>query len=102
LQCDPEDHSWYLFMVLIELEKTRNGVDRNRFISELAKRDIGTSVHYKPLHRMTYYRERYGLKPQMFPNAEWVYQRCVSLSMFSAMTEQQLEYVIETVRTVLG
>lgn len=102
LHCNPEDHSWYLFMVLIEPEKTRNGIDRNRFIEELAKRDIGTSVHYKPLHRMTYYRERYSLRPEMFPNAEWVYQRCVSLPMFSAMTGPQLEYVIESVRAVLG
>jgi dTDP-4-amino-4,6-dideoxygalactose transaminase len=53
LHCATEDHSWYLFNVLIEPDNTKDGIDRDSFIEELAKRDIGTSVHYKPLHRMT-------------------------------------------------
>ncbi len=95
IHCAMEDHSWYLFNVLIEPDKSKRGIDRNEFIKEMTKRDIGTSVHYKPLHRMTYYKKKYGLKPEMFPNAEWVFQRCVSLPIFSAMTDSQLEYVIE-------
>jgi len=102
IRCEMEDHSWYLYMVLIEPEETVNGVDRNTFIEKMTERNIGTSVHYKPLHRMTYYRERYGLRPEMFPNAEWVFERCVSLPMFSAMTDEQLEYVTEAIREVLG
>ncbi len=50
---------------------------------------------------MTYYRERYGLKPEMFPNAEWIYQRCVSLPIFSAMTDNQVSYVIQNIREVM-
>lgn len=46
-------------MVLIEPDASKNGITRNELITELKKRDIGTSVHYKPLHRMTYYKERY-------------------------------------------
>jgi dTDP-4-amino-4,6-dideoxygalactose transaminase len=101
LQCSLEDHSWYLFNVLIDPGKTKKGIDRNKFIEELAKREIGTSVHYKPLHRMTYYKEKYGLKPEMFPNAERVFERCVSLPMFSAMTDGQLDYVIQSIKKVL-
>jgi dTDP-4-amino-4,6-dideoxygalactose transaminase len=48
LHCAMEDHSWYLFNVLIEPDETKNGIDRDGFIEELAKRYIGTSVHYKP------------------------------------------------------
>ncbi len=62
---------------------------------------VGTSVHYKPLHRMTYYKNRYGLKPEMFPNAEWVYKRCVCLPIYSALADDQLEYVIKTVKAIL-
>jgi dTDP-4-amino-4,6-dideoxygalactose transaminase len=102
LKCEMGDHSWYLFMVLIEPEETKNGMDRNRFIEAMTKRNIGTSVHYKPLHRMTYYRERYGLKPEMFPNAEWVFKRCVSLPMFSAMSDEQINYVIQSIKGVLA
>lgn len=101
LHCDIKDHSWYIFVVLIDRDRTKGGIGRNEFIDEMTKRNIGTSVHYKPLHRMTYYREKYGLKPEMFPNAEWVFERCVSLPMFSAMTEDQLEYVIASIKEIL-
>jgi len=101
LQCRMEDHSWYLFVVLVDPESTKKGIDRNRLIEELTRLDIGTSVHYKPLHRMTYYREQYDLDPRMFPNAERVFERCVSLPMFSAMTDEQLEYVIDSIKKIL-
>jgi len=102
LHCSMEDHSWYLFNVLIDPDKALRGIDRNDFISEMTKRDISTSVHYKPIHRMTYYKEKYSLKPEMFPNAEWVFKRCVSLPIFSAMTDEQLKYVIENIREILS
>ena len=102
LHCDIKDHSWYIFVVLIDRGRTRGGIGRDEFIAEMTKRNIGTSVHYKPLHRMTYYREKYGLKPEMFPNAEWVFERCVSLPMFSAMADEQLEYVIDTIKDILS
>lgn len=96
-----EDHSWYLFMVLIDPSKASKGKNRDQFITEMTQRDIGTSVHYRPLHRMTYYKERYALKPGMFPNAEWVFQRCVSIPIYSAMTDDQIEYVITSIREIL-
>jgi dTDP-4-amino-4,6-dideoxygalactose transaminase len=67
----------------------------------MTKRDIGTSVHYKPIHRMTYYRDKYGLKRDMFPNAEWIFQRCVSLPIFSAMTDEQSDYVVQSIKEVM-
>jgi len=101
LLCKMEDHSWYLFMVLIDPGKTINGIDRNQFINEMTKREIGTSVHYKPLHLMTYYKKQYDLKPDNFPNANRIFKQCVSLPMFSAMGEDQLEYVIEAIKKIL-
>jgi dTDP-4-amino-4,6-dideoxygalactose transaminase len=86
---------------LIEPDKIEKGIDRDKFIEELAKREIGTSVHYKPLHRMTYYKEKYGLKPEMFSNAEWVFERCVSLPMFSAMSDGQVEYVVDSIKDIM-
>ena len=101
IQCAMGDHSWYLFNVLIDAKETIKGINRNEFIKEMTKRGVGTSVHYKPLHRMTYYRNRYDLRPEMFPNAEWVFQRCVCLPIFSAMRDDQLEYVIQNIREIL-
>ncbi len=101
INCAMEDHSWYLFNVLIEPDKTLGGINRDEFINEMTRRNIGTSVHYKPIHRMTYYRKRYELKPEMFPNAEWVYQRCVCLPIFSAMTDEEVNYVIQNIRELM-
>jgi len=101
IHCSIEGHSWYLFNVLIDSDKSLRGIDRNEFIAEMTKRDIGTGVHYKPIHQMTYYKKEYGLKPDMFPNAEWVFERCVSLPIFSAMTDEQLDYVTKSVKDIL-
>jgi dTDP-4-amino-4,6-dideoxygalactose transaminase len=100
-KCKKEEHSWYLFMVIIEPEETKNGINRNKFIEKMTKSGIGTSVHYKPLHRMTYYKKKYDLKPEMFPNAEWVYERCVCLPIYSALADDHLAYIIKTVKAIL-
>ena len=101
IRCDMKYHSWYIFVILVDHDKTKAGIGRDKFISEMTKRNIGTSVHYKPLHRMTYYRDKYGFKPEMFPNAEWIYKRCVSIPMFSAMTDGQLEYIINSIKEIM-
>jgi dTDP-4-amino-4,6-dideoxygalactose transaminase len=93
-----EDHSWHLFWIVLNAE---SGIERNRFIERVNGAGIGTSVHYKPLHRMTYYRERYGLKPEDYPNAERHWQGCVSLPVYPGLTNEELGYVCDTVRKVL-
>ena len=61
----PEDHAWHLFVVVV---KPTARLGRDRLIELLAERGIGTSVTYKPLHRMSYYRDRYGLDAADFPS----------------------------------
>jgi dTDP-4-amino-4,6-dideoxygalactose transaminase len=59
---------------------------------------IGTSVHYKPLHRMTYYHERYHLNEQDFPNAEKHWRGCVSLPIYPGLSNEELAYVVGEVK----
>lgn len=92
------DHAWHLFPVVLN-EHAR--VRRDVFIERLAARGIGTSVHYKPLHRMTYYRERYGLQPESFPGAERLWRGNVSLPLYPSMSGDEIAQVIEAVREVL-
>lgn len=99
VHCNMEDHSWHLFVIILN---DRSPVSRNRFIEILAERGIGTSVHYKPLHRMTYYRERYNLRPEDFPNAERIWKGCVSLPIFPSLSDEELEYVCKVIWEVLG
>ena len=89
-----EDHSWHLFVV--HLDPT-SGLERQAFMDELAERGIGTSVHYKPLHRMTHWSRTAlvpdGPAPAAFPGAESWFEGCVSLPLFPSMTDAEFEAV---------
>ena len=62
---------------------------------------IGTSVHFIPLHLHPYWRDQYGLAPEDFPVAYDVYQRAVSLPIYSRMTDEDIDRVIVATRTVV-
>jgi len=94
----PEDQAWHLFPITLRDDAP---VGRDRLIELLAERHIGTSVHYKPLHRMTYYRQRYDLDPEDFPNAERIWRGCLSLPLFPTMTEGELDYVCSALAELL-
>jgi dTDP-4-amino-4,6-dideoxygalactose transaminase len=98
---NPEDiHSWHLYVIQLELEKIK--ISRDEFIQKMAERGIGTSVHFIPLHIHPYWRERYGFKPDDFPVALDCYQRAVSLPIYSRMTDDDVERVIQAVRDTLS
>ncbi len=93
-----EDQAWHLFPVVV---RPGAPVDRNRCVEKLAERGIGTSVHYRPLHRMSYYRDAYGLVPDDFPQAERVWRGCLSLPIFPSMTDEEIDYVCAALKTIL-
>jgi dTDP-4-amino-4,6-dideoxygalactose transaminase len=94
---DPDRvHAWHLFPIKLRLD-TLN-VDRNEFIGELGRRGVGCSVHWRPLHLHPYYHECFGWRPQDFPVATSVWERLVSLPIFSAMQESEVVAVVEAVR----
>ena len=94
-----EDHSWHLFPIIIN---DKSPIGRNQLIQKMSKAGIGTSVHYKPLHRMTYYKETYHLKSEDYPNTEKTWKGNVSLPIFPYMSHDELEYVCQTVKTILN
>jgi dTDP-4-amino-4,6-dideoxygalactose transaminase len=94
-----EDHAWHLFAITLHPDAP---VQRDRLIELLAERNIGTSVHYKPLHRMSYYKHRYNLSPEDFPNAERIWRGCLSLPLYPSMTDEQLDYVCSTLAELLS
>ena len=93
-----DHHSWHLFPIIVRPESK---VSRNEFIKLMAKEGIGTSVHYKPLHRMTYYRETYKLVPDDFPNTERIWNGTVSLPIYPGLKNIELKYICQTIRTIL-
>lgn len=76
-------------------------IDRNAFIDELKKRGVGASVHFIPLHVHPYYRDAFGYRPESLPTAHGLYLRSISLPIFSAMTDAQVERVIATVEALV-
>jgi len=94
-----EQHAWHLYVILLRLEALTIG--RDRFVEELKALNIGTSVHFIPLHLHPYYRSAFGYQRGDFPNAEWVYDRCLSLPLYPKMAEEDVWYVIEAVWDVV-
>ncbi|MFH0911623.1 MAG: aminotransferase class I/II-fold pyridoxal phosphate-dependent enzyme [Planctomycetota bacterium] len=93
-----EDHAWHLFPIVLK-ESAR--LSRNRLIELLAEEGIGVSVHYKPLHRMKYYEERYALRAADFPNAERLWRGCLSLPIYPSLTTQELKTITGALRDLL-
>jgi dTDP-4-amino-4,6-dideoxygalactose transaminase len=89
-------HSWHLYPV--RLRTDRLAVSRNAFKEELRQQGVCTSVHWRPLHLHPYYRESYGWQPKDFPRATTLWERLISLPIFSRMTDEQVEHVIDTVK----
>jgi perosamine synthetase len=93
-------HSWHLYAIRLRLD--RLCIDRVEFINALKAKGIITSVHWMPLHMHPYYRENYGYQAQDFPVAAGAYPGLVSLPIFPDMAPDQVAYVADAVREVIG
>ncbi len=91
-----DEHSWHLYLVQL-LPQAK--VNRDRLIAGLNDAGIGTSVHYRPLHQMTYWKAFAG--NLNFPNADTYYSRCLTLPVFASMTVAEQDHVIATVRDLV-
>jgi dTDP-4-amino-4,6-dideoxygalactose transaminase len=92
-------HAWHLYVVRLS-DAARIG--RDELIQKLSDHGIGTSVHYIPLHRHPYWRDRYRLQPEQFPEAEAAYQRMVTLPLYTRMTNDDQSRVIDALRGLLS
>jgi dTDP-4-amino-4,6-dideoxygalactose transaminase len=92
----PRGHVWHLFVVLLR------GIDRSHLQRELADRGIATAVHYPtPIPFQPAYAHL-GYKPGDFPVAEEVMASCLSLPMFPALTDEQIDSVVATIKSLLA
>ena len=91
-------HAWHLYVIRLQdgVRKSRDDV-----IQALADRGIGTSVHYVPLHRHPYWRDRYSLSAETFPRADAAYQRMISIPLSAAMSDVAQERVIAALHDAL-
>ena len=94
-----ETHAWHMFVVRLGEAARRS---RDEVIQALSDAGIGTSVHYVPLHRQPYWRERYGLNEAQFPVADDAYQRMISIPLYTAMSDDDQSRVIAALHDILG
>jgi dTDP-4-amino-4,6-dideoxygalactose transaminase len=92
-------HAWHLYVIRLA---DGAGIDRDAVIQGLSDRGIGSSVHYVPLHRQPYWRDRYRLTPEMYPQTEKAYQSMLSIPLFTAMSDDNQTRVISALKELLG
>ncbi len=90
-----DNHSWHLFILRINEKKLT--ISRNSFMKELEKKGIGTSVHYKPLHIMPYYKKTLKHEPEDFPESIKVFKSAISLPIYPGLNNSQINRIISAV-----
>ena len=89
----------HLFIIRVKPETL--SIDRDDFARALKAENVGIGFHFRSLHILTYYRERFGFKPEDFPVAYDITNRIISLPLMVAMTDEDVHSVVEAVKKLL-
>ena len=103
LPAPPEEgtrHAYHLYTVLVDSERT--GVSRDAFMGALTAENVGVGVHYRSIPVQPYYAERFGWKPEDYPNSVSIGEQTVSLPLSAKLTDEDVHDVIQAVRKTLG
>jgi len=90
-------HSWHLYVLRLRDDA---GINRDEALEKLFRLGIGCSVHYIPLHLQPYWREKYHLKKEMFPNSQRLFERGFSLPLYTRMSDTDQERVVDAVKSL--
>ena len=93
------EHAWHIFVVL--LDPRPGGPDRDAVIAALRATNIGATLHYPLVHLHPYFRKHFGFGPGLCPAAEAVGPRLLTLPLFPAMTEADVDDIVGQLRAVL-
>jgi len=93
-------HGWHLFIIKLHLPRLR--ITRELFIKLMADYGIECGVHYKPVFKLTYYRDLLGLSEQHFPNAAYAGRRVVTLPLYPSLREKDVDYVCDCIATIVN
>ena len=102
LPADPEPdtkHAQHLYTVLVD--ETKTGISRDAFLDAMTAQNIGVGVHYLSIPEHPYYRERFGWRPEDYPNAARIGRQTVSLPLSANLTDEDVEDVIGAVMRVI-
>jgi len=83
------ESSWHLFVIKIG--------NRDELHQKLKEKGISTSVHFIPIHRQPYYKNRFSFDNEKYPVANLVFEQSLSLPIYPGLGESEVEYIIENV-----
>jgi dTDP-4-amino-4,6-dideoxygalactose transaminase len=93
-------HAWHLFTIMVD--EARCGISRDGFLDAMNARRVGTGVHYLAVPEHPYYQQRFGWKPEQWPNAMHLGRQTVSLPLSPKLADADVERVIGAVVSVLS
>jgi perosamine synthetase len=82
-------HSYHLFMIRVK--------NRDEFTAKLKEKNIGSSVHFRPLHKHSFYKDRF----KGFKNADSVYKEILSIPMYPGLKDSEVEYIVDTINRII-
>ncbi len=92
--------AWHIYPIRLDLGSLC--VDRAEVFCALREEGFGVNVHYIPVHLHPYYEKRFGCRRGDYPIAEEAYDRLITLPLFPAMSDQDVEHVIMGVKKVVS
>lgn len=91
--------NFHLYVLLFDFDSI--GIKRHQFMAKLKDRGIQTQVHYIPVHTQPFYRKNFGTDWGDCPNAEKYYERCLSIPLYPAMTDDDVQRVIMGIMDII-
>ena len=86
---------WHLYCIRLQ------DIPRDKFIEKMKEYNIGTSVHFIPIHNHPYYKDKYKFQPNAFPVVDKLFGEIVSLPLYPKMTLADVNYVITATLRVI-
>jgi dTDP-4-amino-4,6-dideoxygalactose transaminase len=98
-KCPYGVNAWHIYVVAVKKEKLK--IDRNTFIMELKKHNVGCGVHYVAVHMQPYYKKTLGYKKGTLPVCEYYSERIMSLPLYPLMTKADVLKVAKAIKQVI-
>ena len=91
-------NSLHLFVIAMNLDKWQ--ITRDELIEKLKDKGIGVAVHYKPIHQLTYFNDKYGYDNDSYPRSNKLFKSIISLPIYPQLTNANVDYIVETLHNL--
>jgi len=89
-------HAYHLYPLQIKFDNLK--ISKIEFFEKMKEKNIRLQVHYIPVHLQPYYKDNFGFKEGDYPIAENFYKQEISIPMYPALEDDDLEYIVKTIK----